>query len=469
MYPRYLICLLGLALLAASPSSRAEAPDNPIPAPIPQSRVKVALHPIARGLTAPLHFAAAGKRGMTGYIVDQTGLILVLREGGIRPEPFLDITAIMSGLSPSVPGAPPGLTPGYDGRGLLGLAFHPGFDVEGSPGYRTLYTMHNVPVTKIADFPIPPFPDASVVPNCQEVIAEWKAIGGEKDDELVVDPASYREILRFDKPQYNHNGGAIVFGRDRLLYASIGDGGNANDVGPGHNPLVGNAQDLSTILGKILRIDPLNPNLGSGQRNILSDNGQYHIPRSNPFVSAPGSLKEIYAYGLRAPHRMSFDKLSNRLIVGDVGQKYVEEINIITRGGNYGWRHKEGSFLFDPATGEISIDTKPDPARIDPIAEYDHEEFGGNAGAPVAVIGGFVYRGSSIPQLRGKYVFGDLTGVLLVANLYSGKIERLLHTGMLIKGFGQDGEGELYVLGSTSIGPSGTGGAVLAIQRAPRD
>jgi hypothetical protein len=463
-------------------ASAFQALTDPIPEPIPQSPIKVTLKPVVTGLVAPIYMTTAdhdfedrdgdGHHGFEDtddrgdqrarnalYIVDQTGRVLVLKSGQIQDTPLLDISDTFSNLSPAFPGAPEGLNPGYDERGLLGLAFHPDFTRPGRPGYRTLYTMHNVPVSQPADFPQPQFPP-DAVPNCQEVIAEWK-VNRQFD---MVDPTSYRELLRYDKPEFNHNGGTIVFGADGNLYASLGDGGAANDVGPGHVPGTGNAQRLDTILGKIIRINPLDPRLTGHSQGVISANGAYRIPTDNPFVMTPGAVKEIFAYGLRNPYRMNFDKAGRQLIVADVGQDNIEEVDIIRRGGNFGWHIKEGTFLFDPQTGNVSLDPHPDPNLINPVVEYDHnpsehlrvDEY-------EAAIGGFVYQGSKIPDLRGKYVFADLTGFLFVADLSSGKIEKLIDSGIFIKGFGEDEKHELYALGSANIGPSGTAGTVLSI------
>jgi hypothetical protein len=460
---------------------------DPIPQPIPVSPIQVQLTPLATGLVAPIWLTVSGDGGHTKYVIDQRGLILVLTRNGIRPTPFLDITGVISQLTPAFRGAPQGLNPGYDERGLLGLAFHPGFSDGDSPGFRKVYTLHNVPVTKKADFPEPPFPNANVVPNCQEVIAEWKVVGGNGNgggdgngngrnahDEGgggggnagVIDPTSYREVLRFDRPEFNHNGGTIAFGPDGLLYAAFGDGGAANDAGAGHNPITGNAQDLTTILGKMIRIDPTDPRSTRDRDGILSANGQYRIPQGNPFVGTAGAVKEIYAYGFRNPFRFSFDH-GGRLVLADVGQNNIEEVDIVTRGGNFGWHLKEGTFLFDPATGNVFVGPDPKPGLIDPVVEYDHTEADPDFLPRLAIIGGYVYHGSRVPELRGKYICADLNGVLLVADLEAKVLQQLIpKVGMFVKGIGQDAEGELYVLGSTIEGPSGTNGVIAQIRSA---
>ena len=178
--------------------------------------------------------------------------------------------------------------------------------------------------------------------------------------------ASQRELLRIDKPEYNHNGGALAFGPDGLLYISVGDGGFGDDQGPGHVP-GGNAQSLApgNVLGKILRIDP---------RGHNSANHQYGIPADNPFVGKPGA-DEIFAYGFRNPYRMSFDQNTGQLWVGDVGQNAIEEVDIVQAGGNYGWHEKEGTFLFSPGArlnpndGVVTANSPGQPeGLIDPVA-----------------------------------------------------------------------------------------------------
>jgi glucose/arabinose dehydrogenase len=279
-------------------------------------------------------------------------------------------------------------------------------------------------------------------------------------------PGSYREVLRFDRPEFNHNGGTVAFGPDGLLYAAFGDGGAANDVGAGHNPVTGNAQDLTTILGKVIRINPLNPQLTDDRDGAISANGQYRIPRDNPFFTRAGAVKEIWAYGLRNPYRFSFDVKGGQLLLADVGQNNIEEVDIITRGGNYGWNKQEGTFLFDPKTGNVFTNPNPDPSLIEPLAEYDHFEATVNAITRIAIIGGFVYRGSRIRELQGQYLCADLKGFLFTVDLQTGKLEQLLNTGMFIKGFGQDSDNELYLTVSTIEGPGvagSTNGSVMKI------
>ena len=342
----------------------------------------------------------------------------------------------------------------------MGLAFDPGFNDPASPGFDKFYTQSTQPVSKPADFTVS-LP-AGATFNAQTVIQEWTV---NAQNRSVVDTnIAPREIMRIDKPQFNHNGGTIAFGPDKDLYIGLGDGGNANDVGDGHTPNIGNAQDPTNALGKMLRIDVHGNN---------SANHQYGIPADNPFVGG-GGLPEIYAMGLRNPYSFSFDKPTGNLILGDVGQNKIEEIDQIIKGGNYGWHVKEGTFLFDPATGAITANSPGFPTNlIDPLAQYDHDE-------GIATVGGFVYHGTAIPQLDGKYVFGDFSksfgapgGRLFYADLSTGLIQELMiglndrALGLFLKGFGEDANGELYVLGSTTLGPTGTTGVVLQLTAVP--
>jgi glucose/arabinose dehydrogenase len=273
----------------------------------------------------------------------------------------------------------------YDERGLLGLAVHPNFAQN-----PLIYTYTSEPSNGPADFSTTL--SAGATNNHQSVIAEWRLTAGNTNE---VDPASRREILRIDQPQSNHNGGAMHFGPDGLLYVALGDGGQADDQGEGHSPM-GNGQDTSNPFGSMLRIDV---------DARTSANSQYGVPTDNPFVGADG-VDEIYAYGFRNPYRFSFDRMSGQLYVADVGQNSIEEIDVVTKGGNYGWRVKEGTFFFDPngaSAGYVTdVPVVPVPAGlIDPIAQYDHDE-------GLAVVGGYVYRGSGVPALQGRYVCSTL-------------------------------------------------------------
>lgn len=263
----------------------------------------------------------------------------------------------------------------------------------------------------------------------------------------------------------------------------LGDGGNAKDVGASHLEPGGNAQNLSTPLGKMLRIDPLNPSLTPNSANPASSNGQYWIPTDNPFQGA-GQVPEVFAYGFRNPYCFSFDHVTGDLILADVGQNSIEEIDRVVLGGNYGWAIKEGDSLFNRGNGTVGARSPGDPAGlIDPIVgtlgtlEYDH-------GDGISITGGFVYRGSAIQELVGKYVFGDLAlrnapprvdGRLFYADMETGLINEFLlpefangklPNGLTVHGFGEDAAHELYAL-VTNTSANGTGGIVYRIAPVP--
>jgi glucose/arabinose dehydrogenase len=292
-------------------------------------------------------------------------------------------------------------------------------------------------------------------PDHRSVIREWKLDFSSITPEPAVQET--RVLLTVDQPQFNHNGGALNFGPDGMLYIAFGDGGSADDQGIGHG-IDGNAQDPTNPLGSLLRIDPTgnNPN-----------NGKYGIPNDNPFVGSGTALPETYAYGFRNPFRFSFDSQTGALVLADVGQNNIEEVNLVQSGGNYGWRLKEGSFRFEPNGGDPGFvtDGLVEGNFIDPIVQYDHNE-------GTAIIGGFVYRGNAIPALQGKYLFGDVAktsngdGRLFYSDgstILELDLTERDQPGFWVLGFGQDGDGELYVLGNTTGTPFGTTGAVYKV------
>jgi glucose/arabinose dehydrogenase len=428
----------------------------PIAEAIEPSPIRIDLETIASGLTAPVDLLPDPQIPDWLYVVDQAGRILVIHQGQLQIEPFLDVTNRIVqplGILGSFD------VDDFDERGLLGLAFHPDFIDASKPGYHKVYTYTSEPVQGPADFTINLSPDQI---NHQSVITEWQLTTGG----LNIDPASARVLMRIDQPQFNHNGGKIAFGPDGYLYIALGDGGGANDTGAGHGDQ-GNGQNINTVHGSILRIDPIAPELTPDSRDSVSANGAYRIPWDNYFVGIDG-IDEIYAYGFRNPYRFSFDRLSGMLIVADVGQDYIEEINIVRKGLNYGWRIKEGDFLFDPEGQEVGLPFE-DPSLTDPVAQYDHDD-------GLSVIGGYMYYGTQIPQLRALYVFADFSrgfsepdGRLFVADLLTGQIQELLvgsdsHSLKLyVKGIGQGHDGELYILASSALGPYGNTGVVLKL------
>lgn len=436
--PFTMVAAAGCATLLSLTPVFADIVNDPFPEKIAKSDARVELLPVAEGLASPVLALAAPGDATRLFIVDQAGTIRVVEKGLLRAEPFLDLTSRIVALNKD-----------FDERGLLGLAFDPDFAKAGAAGHRRVFTYSSEPVGDRSDYPIV---HGSEKPNHQSIVASWKV----SEDGQRVDVASRKELLRIDEPQFNHNGGMIAFGPDGFLYISLGDGGGANDLGPGHNPTSGNAQDKNVVLGKMLRIDVNGSN---------SANKAYGIPQDNPFAKGGGAA-EIYALGLRNPWRFSFNGAD--LLVGDVGQNKLEYLYRVERGGNYGWRIKEGAFKFN-ANGTIEKPGSDFPTGLtDPILQYDHDE-------GTSIISGFVYRGKAMGALAGKYIFGDYQkpgagmGRLFVAELPATTVREVRigandrPLGFLLKGIGQDADGELYLCGSAKPGPAGTGGVVMKI------
>ena len=430
--------------------------DNPIAATIPLGNAEIDLQAAVGGLAAPVWATNSPNNTTTLYVVDQQGQIVAVDLATGNQSVYLDVSASLVTLGAF------GVDT-FDERGLLGLAFHPNFAANG-----LLYTYTSQPLAGAADFSTMP---GGTPANHQAVITEWTD-PDPADPAVPVTPASAREILRVDEPQFNHNAGALVFDSDSLLYIAFGDGGGADDVDgqdfigapiAGHG--TGNGQDPSNPLGAILRIDPLGNN---------SANGSYGIPPGNPFIGVAAHLEEIFAYGFRNPYRMSIDSVTGELWVADVGQNDIEEINVVTAGDNFGWNLKEGSFFFDPNGNLDGFVTGDDPGvpagLVDPVAEYDHDD-------GIAVIGGFVYRGARHPGLEGLYVFGDFgafggSGGRL---FYLDAGNAILEVGILgraelgesLTGVGVDGNGEIYVLSNTTGTPFGTTGTAYFMESTP--
>jgi len=452
---RRFVTLLGgggfaLAGTGVASAGGQEPLEDPIPEPIepgPRSR-EIQLETVASGMTAPnWGTEVPGCPGLRGRLVvaDQDGVLWAVDLATGEKSVLLDVSDRLVSLGVAGPGS-------FDERGFLGVAFHPEFADNG-----LLYTYTSEPVDGDADFST--MPDG-VSPNHQSVLGEWRVPEPRKPSS-VVDPASRREILRVDEPQFNHDAGCLAFGPDEKLYVAFGDGGAADDQGVGHAP-GGNGQDPSNVLGTILRIDPDGDD---------GPNGQYGVPSDNPFVGDSDAVDEIFAYGFRNPFRFSFDDRTGELYVADVGQNDVEEVDLVVAGGNYGWRQKEGSFCFDPNGDDPGFVYDCDPGGesddlIDPIAEYDHDE-------GIAAVGGFVYRGEQIPPLRGRYVFGDFFQPEIGSGrlFYLGKNDRIRGLsfadretlGFSLLGFGRDADGELYVLANETGTPFGDTGLVLRI------
>ena len=333
---------------------------------------------VASGLTKPVGLTNAGDGSKRVFVIEQSGIIRIIQDGVLVPDPFLDIRS----------------RTGSDGseQGLLGLAFHPNYAQNGY--FYVNYTDLNGD-TIIARFQVSP------------------------DNPNLADPNSEYQLLQINQPYANHNGGEVAFGPDGYLYLGLGDGGSAGDP-------QGNGQSLATLLGKILRVD-------------VDQAEPYTIPSDNPFANG-GGQPEIWAYGLRNPWRFSFDRQTGNLYIADVGQNAWEEINFLPSGSmggtNFGWNFFEGSHPYQgiPQAGA---------SFAPPIAEYAHDQ-------GCSVTGGYVYRGSLLPELQGIYFYGDYcTGTVWgLRQSEAGQwqsMELFKNTGR-ISSFGEDEAGELYLV-----------------------
>ncbi|HXG46332.1 MAG TPA: PQQ-dependent sugar dehydrogenase [Methylomirabilota bacterium] len=414
----------------------------------------IGLKLITEGIGAPIALAPFTDGSGRMLLAEQNGVIHLLdRDGRRAAQLFLDVRPRMVTLNK-----------GMEERGLIGLALHPQFHSN-----RKFYVVYSAPRRDSA-------PEKW---DHTERLSEFKAGA----DFASADPASERVLLEIDEPDWNHNSGRIAFGPDGFLYMSVGDGGAYNDVGDvargrGHPP-EGFGQRLDTLLGKVLRLD-------------VDRGNPYGIPKDNPYADGKKGLPEIFAYGLRNPWGMSFDRGGQHdLILADVGQDRWEEINVIVNGGNYGWRLREGFEGFDPSNprsaptnaATVGADGKP---FVDPVLVYktlrgrgtESNAFG------VTVTGGYVYRGKAMPSLVGKYVFADWSrsmgiadGTLLVATIPPERtpgarwtVEPLAlkdypngRIKLFIWALGEDAEGELYVLANGINSAFGTRGKVFKL------
>ncbi|MGM0592748.1 MAG: PQQ-dependent sugar dehydrogenase, partial [Halobacteriota archaeon] len=345
-----------------SPTTSTDQTDETEP-----DELSLAVEPVVTGLTSPVDIAEPAGLDRR-FVVDQIGVIHLHDEEGLRERPYLDLRERI-------------VTPeGADERGLLGLAFHPDFGENGR-----LYVRYSAPTRSST----PAGYDHTFV------LSEFTAEDATSNQ---VDVGSERTVLEIPEPQSNHNAGSVVFGPDGYLYVGVGDGGGANDSSDGHvgdwydGVRGGNGQDVTeNLLGSILRIDVDDREGGRG----------YGIPDGNPLVGSDG-LDEQYAWGFRNPWRFSFSDEGD-LYVADVGQNEYEEVNLVEKGGNYGWNVKEGTHCF--RADSCPSETPDGEALVDPIIEYPHDAPGGPTG--IAVIGGYRYDGDAIPALAGSYVFAD--------------------------------------------------------------
>jgi glucose/arabinose dehydrogenase len=351
--------------VTTTPPPGSPPPQGPSPQP---ALVQVA------AIAAPVDIQHAGDNSGRLFFVERAGRIRVFRNGQLLAAAFLDISGQVS-------------TSGEGG--LLGLAFHPNFAQN-----RRFFVYYTRPGSPLVS-----------------VVSEFRASQANPDS---ADPA---ETIRFELPQpfSNHNGGQIAFGADGMLYIALGDGGGSGDP-------QGNGQNLSTLLGALVRID------------VETASG-YAIPPDNPFAGQADVRAEIWAYGLRNPWRFSFDRPTGRLFLADVGQSAREEINVITRGGNYGWNIMEGTICHSPSAGCDMT------GLILPIHELGRD-------LARSITGGYVYRGTRLPQFLGAYIFGDfITGRIWTLTEQGGAWQRtdLFQTNRQIACFGVDEMGEIYV------------------------
>lgn len=334
--------------------------------------------------TRPVDFQHAGDNSNRLFVVEQRGVISVFQndENAAEKGSFLDIESRVDDSS--------------NEQGLLGLAFHPNYESNGY--FYVNYTASN--------------------PN-RTVISRFKVSSSNPSQ---ADASSELVLLEYDQPYSNHNGGQVSFGPDGYLYIAVGDGGSGGDPKE-------NGQNRKTLLGSILRI------------NIDQENGSTHysIPQDNPFANnSEGFKEEIYAYGLRNPWRFSFDSANDKLWVGDVGQNKYEEIDIVKKGGNYGWNTMEGFHCFK------STDCDTNGLEL-PIWEYGHTQ------GDISITGGFVYRGAILKELEGLYIYADyVSGRIwsLDSTDPANPINiELLDADFPISSFGVDQNQELYICG----------------------
>jgi glucose/arabinose dehydrogenase len=411
----------------------------------------IILEMVADGFTHPLLLIEPPDGSGRLFVVDQIGTIEIIDANGtVEQEPFLDIRDQIVDLDPE-----------YDERGLLGLAFHPDYEDNGR-----FYVYYTAPL------------DAGAPAGFDHTnrVSEFTVMGTDANS---ADPNSERILLSVHQPQANHSAGMIAFGPDDgYLYVALGDGGGANDTSTGHvadwydENGGGNGQDITqNLLGSILRID-------------VDGAEPYDIPADNPFVDVDGALDEIYAYGFRNPYRFSFDMGgSNDLLVGDAGQDLWEEVSLVTSGGNYGWNVKEGAHCFDAENPETVPADCPDVVGqghpdagaplIDPVIEFANANQAGGRG--LVVVGGYVYRGDDLPELSGLYFFGvasrgeNLGGEVFIAEPSGASdwdFASFTGDGRLndfLLSFGQDLDGEVYVLTAENLGPTGNTGTVFRI------
>jgi glucose/arabinose dehydrogenase len=405
---------------------------------------------IADGFVSPIQLVPVPDGSERLFVIDQIGKVWIIDKDGKKlSTPFIDVSSKLVSLNPA-----------YDERGLLGLAFHADYRNNGR-----FYIYYQIP-------PRAGGPASGVSWNNLTRISEFRV----SSDPNRADLNTEKVLLDIDDPQFNHNGGTLVY-HERYLFISIGDGGGANDTAAGHVQdwyavnKGGNAQNIeANLFGKILRID-------------VNTGNPYGIPPDNPFVNTTGR-DEIYAYGFRNPYRFSIDSQSHQLLVGDAGQVLWEEIDVVKKGGNYGWNVREGLHCFNAANNLNvlnscpSIDSFGNQIRK-PVIEINNWQ-NPQGGRATTIIGGHVYRGTTIPAWYGKYIFGTFSQTPTTANgelfaaIVAGHTDQWQFEevslqghpddiGYYLKGFGQDLHGEIYLTVSSLPGPTGNTGKVFKL------
>jgi glucose/arabinose dehydrogenase len=365
----FISMVVGLLLTGMAGATHNPPPlTDPIPGTIPTGPFTLELENVVATLEFPTNVAVPPDGTNRMFATVRDGRILLIKNGSLLSAPFLDIT------STTIQDA---------GSALSVIAFHPDFAVGGRTGEGKFYTLSQEAAgTAAAHFSTGPAVH-------QSVLYEWQVDSGNPD---LTNLSSRREILRIDDQATVHNSDDLAFGPDGHLYMSTGDDDLDDD----------DSLDGTTTDGTIFRIDV----------DDTSGNGRYTIPADNPYVgNTDGILEEIFAWGFRNPWRIAFHPDTGALYAADIGEDGIEEIDIVTPGGYYGWNLKEGSFAFLGFNAGVTDDLTDLPNGfdgIDPLAEYDHTE------GDRSITGGFVYRGSRIPALAGHYVFGDFVSGRLI-------------------------------------------------------
>jgi len=379
--------LVAIALLAFVGAARAQITSNPIPTSAPLAVWSLVLEevvtiPDSAGSAPRLEWLTGNPATGLAYVIDQRGYIYSFDPASPSPSAslFIDLTTAVGQLSTTNEG------------GVRSLAFHPDFDDASEPGYRKLYTaLSRTSGSTPVGSPAPVVFDSPGGTNHYGVIAEWTALANGS-----VDTSSYRELIRIEQPYGNHNSGHLGFDPTASpgspeygkLFIAVGDGGSSG--GPFDLSQDIDATPVPYPHGKILRIDPL-----------ASGGAPYTIPSENPFAGVPDRIEEVWAYGMRNPHKFTWDTATARMLVSDIGQGVVEEVSVVRKAANLGWNQREGSFVYENTNGVSPLPAghASDPYSY-PVAQYDQSSNGLTGAA--AIVGGSVYRGSAVPQLAGQ-------------------------------------------------------------------